>query len=100
MSGFAHPVIGLFLGGFALAAALSAHGIDRWLASRLMALARGKALNAAILLALATSLLSMWISNTAAAAMMLPIALGLAVPLASKYPRYQQIGRASCRERV
>jgi len=89
MSGFAHPVIGLFLGGFALAAALSAHGIDRWLASRLMALARGKALNAAILLALATSLLSMWISNTAAAAMMLPIALGLAVPLASKYPRYQ-----------
>jgi sodium-dependent dicarboxylate transporter 2/3/5 len=89
MSGFAHPVIGLFLGGFALAAALSAHGIDRWLASRLMSLARGKALNAAVLLALATSLLSMWISNTAAAAMMLPVALGLAVPLAGKYPRYQ-----------
>lgn len=89
MSGFAHPVIGLFLGGFALAAALSAHGIDRWLASRLMALAHGKALNAAILLALATSLLSMWISNTAAAAMMLPVALGLSVPLVGKYPRYQ-----------
>ena len=89
LSGFAHPVIGLFLGGFALAAALSAHGIDRWLASRLMTLARGNALSAALLLALATSLLSMWISNTAAAAMMLPIALGLSAPLAEKFPRYQ-----------
>ncbi|HEY9033712.1 MAG TPA: SLC13 family permease, partial [Pseudomonadales bacterium] len=89
LRGFAHPVIGLFLGGFALAAALSAHGIDRWLATRLMRLARGHALGAALLLALATSLLSMWISNTAAAAMMLPIALGLSVPLAAKYPRYQ-----------
>ena len=89
LSGFAHPVIGLFLGGFALAAALSAHGIDRWLASRLMTLARGNALSAALLLALATSLLSMWISNTAAAAMMLPIALGLSAPLAERFPRYQ-----------
>src|SRR5690606_28491790 len=42
-----------------------------------------------LLLALATSLLSMWISNTAAAAMMLPIALGLSAPLAEKFPRYQ-----------
>ncbi|PKM23269.1 MAG: Anion transporter [Gammaproteobacteria bacterium HGW-Gammaproteobacteria-14] len=89
LRGFAHPVIGLFLGGFALAAALSVHGIDRWLANRLIRLARGNALGAALLLALATALLSMWISNTAAAAMMLPIALGLSVPLAAKYPRYQ-----------
>jgi solute carrier family 13 (sodium-dependent dicarboxylate transporter), member 2/3/5 len=89
LSGFANPVIGLFLGGFALAAALSAHGIDRWIAHRLMTLARGNAMAAALLLALATSLLSMWISNTAAAAMMLPIALGLSVPLAERFPRYQ-----------
>ena len=89
LKGFAHPVIGLFLGGFALAAALSVHGIDRWLAQRLLTLARGHALRAALLLALATSLLSMWISNTAAAAMMLPIALGLAAPLAAQFPRYQ-----------
>jgi solute carrier family 13 (sodium-dependent dicarboxylate transporter), member 2/3/5 len=89
LSGFANPVIGLFLGGFALAAALSVHGIDRWIAHRLMTLARGNAMAAALLLALATSLLSMWISNTAAAAMMLPIALGLSVPLAARFPRYQ-----------
>ncbi|MFN3712377.1 MAG: SLC13 family permease [Alcanivoracaceae bacterium] len=89
LSGFANPVIGLFLGGFALAAALSVHGIDRWIAHRLMTLAHGNAMAAALLLALATSLLSMWISNTAAAAMMLPIALGLSVPLAERFPRYQ-----------
>lgn len=63
LSGFAHPTIFLFLGGFALAAAMSKYGIDRWLASRVMALARGNALTAAFLLILATSLISMWISN-------------------------------------
>ena len=89
LSGFAHPVIGLFLGGFALAAALSAHGIDRWLAQRLLRLARGRALAGALLLALTTALLSMWISNTATTAMMLPIALGLAAPLSDDFPRFR-----------
>src|SRR5690606_31495254 len=86
---FANPVIFLFLGGFALAAALSRHGIDRWLAQQLLALSRGSALPAALMLALATALLSMWISNTATAAMMLPLALGLSAPLADNYPRYR-----------
>lgn len=89
LAGFAHPVIGLFLGGFALAAALSAHGIDRWLAQRLLKLARGRALPGALLMATTTALLSMWISNTATTAMMLPIALGLAAPLAADYPRFR-----------
>ena len=31
-SGFAHPLIFLFLGGFGLAAALSRQGLDAWLA--------------------------------------------------------------------
>lgn len=88
LSGFAHPTIFLFLGGFALAAAMSKYGIDRWLASRVMALARGNALTAAFLLILATSLISMWISNTATAVMMLPVALGLLSPMKDQYPRY------------
>lgn len=88
LSGFAHPTIFLFLGGFALAAAMSKYGIDRWLASRVMALARGNALTAAFLLILATSLISMWISNTATAVMMLPVALGLLSPMKDRYPRY------------
>src|SRR5690606_10934893 len=72
-----------------LAATLARHGIDRWLAQQLLALSRGSALPAAFMLALATALLSMWISNTATAAMMLPLALGLSAPLADRYPRYR-----------
>lgn len=89
LSNFADPVIFLFLGGFTLAAALTRHRIDRWLAGRLLVLSRGRALPAALLLMLATSLLSMWISNTATTAMMLPIALGLTRPLAERFTNYR-----------
>ncbi|MED5389538.1 MAG: SLC13 family permease, partial [Pseudomonadota bacterium] len=89
LAGFAHPIVALFLGGFALAAALGEHGLDRWLAQRLLSLAGGQAMPAALLLALTTALLSMWISNTATTAMLLPIALGLSAPLADRYPRYR-----------
>lgn len=74
---FAHPVIFLFLGGFALAAALQRHGLDRALAVAVLRLAGGHRLGAVLLLFALTALLSMWISNTACAAMMLPLALGL-----------------------
>ena len=86
---FANPIIFLFLGGFALAAALARHGIDQWLAHRLLSLARGRALPAALMLSVTTALLSMWISNTATAAMMLPLALGLSAPYAKEFPRYR-----------
>jgi sodium-dependent dicarboxylate transporter 2/3/5 len=89
LAGFAHPIIALFLGGFALAAALSAQGIDRWIAVRLLRLAGGRPIVAALILAGVTSLLSMWISNTATTAMMLPVALGLVRPLEKGFPRYQ-----------
>jgi len=74
---FAHPVIFLFLGGFALAAALQHQGLDRALAQRVLRLARGCRALAVLLLFGLTALLSMWISNTATAAMMVPLALGL-----------------------
>jgi sodium-dependent dicarboxylate transporter 2/3/5 len=74
---FAHPVIFLFLGGFALAAALQRHGLDRALAGAVLRLAGGRRLSAVLLLAALAAVLSMWISNTATAAMMLPLALGL-----------------------
>jgi sodium-dependent dicarboxylate transporter 2/3/5 len=89
LSGFAHPVIALFLGGFALAAALSAQGIDRWIANRVLVLSGGRPLPAALLLSGATAVLSMWISNTATTAMMLPIALGLAGSAPGHFPRYR-----------
>lgn len=74
---FAHPIVFLFLGGFALAAALQRQGLDRALAGVVLRAAGGRRGRAAVLLSLLAALLSMWISNTATAAMMLPLALGL-----------------------
>ncbi|MBI1398070.1 MAG: DASS family sodium-coupled anion symporter [Betaproteobacteria bacterium] len=77
LASFAHPVIFLFLGGFALAAALEHHGLDRALAVAVLRLARGHRRWAVGLLFLLTAAVSMWISNTATTALMLPLALGL-----------------------
>jgi sodium-dependent dicarboxylate transporter 2/3/5 len=75
---FANPVIFLFLGGFALASALARHGIDRSIGAAVLRLAGTHPVRAIYLLFAATAFLSMWISNTATAAMMLPVALGIA----------------------
>jgi solute carrier family 13 (sodium-dependent dicarboxylate transporter), member 2/3/5 len=77
LASFAHPIIFLFLGGFALAAALQRQGLDRALAVAVLRLAAGRRDAAVALLFALTALLSMWISNTAATAMLLPLALGL-----------------------
>ena len=76
---YANPVIYLFLGGFLLAAAMQKWGLDRRIT--LWLLTRGSLANSsrAILFAMmsVTALLSMWISNTACTAMMLPLGLGI-----------------------
>lgn len=77
LANFAHPIIFLFLGGFALAAAMHFQGVDRWLAQSVLRLTGGRLDRGVLLLAVATALLSMWISNTAVTAMMLPLVLGL-----------------------
>ncbi|MEQ9617594.1 MAG: SLC13 family permease [Deltaproteobacteria bacterium] len=77
LSHFANPVIFLFMGGFALAAALHKHGLDELIAGRIMKAAGKKSLYSILGLFLSTALLSMWISNTATAAIMLPVALGI-----------------------
>ena len=65
------------MGGFALAAALQKYSLDKLFAVKMLSLSNGKPLLAVLLLFLTTALLSMWISNTATLALMLPIALGL-----------------------
>lgn len=77
LTSFANPLIFVFFGGFALASALSAQGLDRWLAGRLGLLGKGKFLSIALWLFVGTAVLSMWMSNTATTAMMLPLALGI-----------------------
>ncbi len=77
LSSFANPLIFVFFGGFALASALTSQGLDRWLASRLSFLGKGKFLSTAIWFFVGTAFISMWMSNTATTAMMLPLALGM-----------------------
>lgn len=77
LSSFGAPPIFLFFGGFALASALSAQGIDRWLASKLAQLGKGKFLPACLYLFAGSAAISMWMSNTATTAMMMPLALGI-----------------------
>lgn len=67
----AEPVLALFLGGFALSAAARRYGIDAWIARVAVRLSRGRRLALLALTTLATATLSMWMSNIAAAAMMI-----------------------------
>ena len=74
---FSDPTIFLFFGGFALATALHMQKLDKMIANKIMTLAQGNLLLAVIYLFLITAFLSMWMSNTATAAMMLPLAMGI-----------------------
>lgn len=71
------PYIFLFAGGLAIAAGMEATGLHRRIALSVLAAlgTRGERLIAGMLAA--TAAISLWISNTATAAMMLPIAIAL-----------------------
>jgi sodium-dependent dicarboxylate transporter 2/3/5 len=87
----ANPVLALFLGGFALSVAASRHGIDNLIARSAVRLSRGHRLALVALVMATTAMLSMWMSNIAAAAMML-VALH---PLFVGTPRNNQFRRAT-----
>jgi sodium-dependent dicarboxylate transporter 2/3/5 len=84
LSHFSNPVIYVFVGGFTLAAVLNQHGIDKWLAGKMVIIAKGNSWKIIILFLILTSFLSMWMSNTATTAMLLPISMSL---IDKKYPR-------------
>jgi solute carrier family 13 (sodium-dependent dicarboxylate transporter), member 2/3/5 len=87
------PVVVLLLGGLALGRGLQEHGLDRALAGWLLARAGDRP--GAVLFALmaAAATFSMWISNTATAAILLPVALGIAAANGLE-PRRSNFGRA------
>ena len=84
MAPFSNTIIFLFMGGFTLAALLNKHGIDLWLADRVIRLAGGSLWFSVIGFFGVTSILSMFISNTATTAMMVPIAVSL---IDKQFPR-------------
>ena len=76
---FANPLIFLFMGSFMLATAMMSHGLDKRFAYAILSMKWVGSSPTRILLALGlvTTLCSGWVSNTATAAMMMPIAMGL-----------------------
>lgn len=77
---FFSNVILLFLGGFALSTAFRRYYLDRAIAEIVLARTKGEPRAVLLAVILVTGFLSMWMSNTAAAAMM----LGLTLPLGEK----------------
>ena len=98
---FTHPLILLFLGGFLLAAGLSAQGFDRRAALWILARDRidGRPTRALVAVTGVTFAFSMWISNTATTAMMVPIALGLCANLKVADAQKPALGQAADRGR-
>lgn len=81
---YANEVIFLFLGGFILAAGMQRWGLHKRLALAIMAFVGATPKRLLFGFMAATAFLSMWISNTATAAMMLPIALAVSELFAPK----------------
>ncbi|UTZ37237.1 DASS family sodium-coupled anion symporter [Vibrio campbellii] len=84
LNNFSNSIIFLFLGGFALAAALHKQKLDQAIADKVLLIARGKMSVAVFMLLGVSAGLSMWISNTATTAMMLPLVLGVMSKLDAK----------------
>ena len=74
---YANGTIFLFLGGFLIAAGIARWHLDRRIALLTIRLVGTKPQQIILGLLLATSFISAWVSNTATAAMMVPIALAV-----------------------
>ena len=83
---FGHPIIFLFLGSFLLAEAMLHHGLNRRIAFQILGLRWVGERPTRVLWAFAgiSGFLSMWISNTTAAAMMLPIGVAILSEMARR----------------
>lgn len=80
----------LFFGGFVMALALEKWGVHEQIARRIIAVVGNKKSNILLGFILSTGLISMWISNTATALMMLPMAMAVveAMPPAHRQSRF------------
>lgn len=74
---YAHPLIFLFLGGFVLGLAIERWRLHERIALQILSAMGGTPGRELAGFMLATAFLSMWVSNTATAIMMLPIALSV-----------------------
>jgi sodium-dependent dicarboxylate transporter 2/3/5 len=74
---FFDPAVVLILGGFLLGRALSKYDLDKRLALLILSRSTGSGSSLLLTVMAVTAFLSMWISNTASAAIMIPIAIAV-----------------------
>ena len=91
---YAHPLIFLFLGGFLISIAMERWGLHKRIALKTMRYAGKKPSLQILAMMLVTAFLSMWMSNTATAVMMLPIALSITHLVKSSDPSNEGFGKA------
>ncbi|GAA61346.1 sodium-dependent dicarboxylate transporter sdcS [Pseudoalteromonas sp. BSi20652] len=91
---YAHPLIFLFLGGFLISIAMERWGLHRRIALSTMLYAGKKPSLQILAMMLVTAFLSMWMSNTATAVMMLPIALSVTHLVKQSDPSNEGFGKA------
>jgi sodium-dependent dicarboxylate transporter 2/3/5 len=96
---FADPIIFLFIGSFMLAEAMFVHGLDRRIAFGALAsrMVGGSPIRILVVYGGVAAAISMWISNTATAAMMFPIGLSIVAHVTEgreSDPASQQFGTA------
>ncbi|MHC4943683.1 MAG: SLC13 family permease [Planctomycetota bacterium] len=87
---FSSNIILLFLGGFVLSAVLHKYGLDQRMARRILKRTGKKPSRILIGIIAVSALLSMWMSNTATAAMMLAIVL----PIIARIPHANPFSKA------
>jgi sodium-dependent dicarboxylate transporter 2/3/5 len=75
---FADPVVYLLMGGLIMAEAFRKHGVDRRLAYAIVSRFGGDVGKVLLSFMLVSAVLSMWISNTATVALLIPVVLGIA----------------------
>jgi sodium-dependent dicarboxylate transporter 2/3/5 len=78
---FGHKYIFLYMGGFIIAIAIEKWGLHRRIALRVIDIIGSNVVNIILGFMVATAFMSMWISNTATAVMMLPIGMAIITQL-------------------